>query len=435
MQTDSYLVEQSWDDVREQVNFLNPSLAQAIDTLSLTKNHVLYQVDYPFGFEIFQKGEFHFPHATNGSIGLAALPSTIQQQLDYLGAGMPLAMVLNRTLEEYYCLNGRIIPFSLIKAGELLGYKLFVSAENLYTPQEKLNCISAGARSIFFLPKITEHGAHQRLRKIFDVSADKPQNILQHWQIFRSLVNNPLSEEPWKLRLLIFGRQWLTFLKEGEVNALKLYLQQYHLEKTLFWRNEYLFRLLLLQLNRMQNMRINRYVLDTIYYLLQVSLGVLPGFDVALNEDSAPIHTIQKAYLEIYGLNYAPIMMQPAYFNYQHTQTPIYVSLQHNAALELNLRTTHKKTYFTELCEVAALFDKYIHLFTDRKLELHLPIIDELIKNVRFKYFHSHTDDYSQIRSTETLPATDPRFLSQYSDLPFPYKSHFLNGCIQLLRR
>jgi hypothetical protein len=208
-------------------------------------------------------------------------------------------------------------------------------------------------------------------------------------------------------------------------------LANHFLEKTSYWRNEYLMRLLYSQIHHHKNIRTTVHLSDTIRYLLQIALGVLPGFRPAQDESYGPIGAIQNAYYEVYGLKYAPILMQPDYFNMLKDSSPIYASLQHNCALELAQKTSRKKTALTDLYDLHAILKKYQAFLANNPLELSISALSHVGKHIEFGLFHSHTNDYPTIQNTLELPKIDNQFANAY-DLPFPQKSHFLNGCVQI---
>ncbi len=53
----------TWAQVRDLVNAANPSLAEIIDELKPSVKHTLIFASYPFGSNIFDKGELYIPMA------------------------------------------------------------------------------------------------------------------------------------------------------------------------------------------------------------------------------------------------------------------------------------------------------------------------------------------------------------------------------------
>ena len=54
-----------WQDINKAVAKLCPDFAKVINSISPDKSHYLYQISYPYGATILDKGTFQVPNSTN----------------------------------------------------------------------------------------------------------------------------------------------------------------------------------------------------------------------------------------------------------------------------------------------------------------------------------------------------------------------------------
>lgn len=432
--SENYLSEaHSWEKVRNDIKRLDPKLAGIIDEINPDDSHFFYPVDYTYGSEIVKDGFLQLP-TQKGLIKFPDLPTAVQKEFGYNGGSNPITFVLKNTCELFIILPNRIVPFSIASPGDLFGLTKIIDRQTSFYPDPEMRIwgLTAGARDIFLLPKITEHASHEKLRKKFHLNIDKPQDLLSQWQIFREIIKQDVKKSVWDTSLLLFNQAWFTHFDDPAWMPFNYYLQQKVINNTSFWRNEYLFRLMFSRIHHKFNINPTHHIADTVKYLIQVTLGVLPGFVPATDNSCAPIDIIQQVYMDVYNIPYAPTIMHPAYFSLKKESLPVYASLQHNGAIELSLKTSSKKTILTDLYEIYSLVQKYQTTMKQQENNLSISALTSLGSDIIFKFFHGHVEEYVNIISTEKLPTIDPRFTQQFPTMPFAYKSHFLNGCIQI---
>src|SRR3990167_11373570 len=118
-------------------------------------------------------------------------------------------MVLHNALEMFITLEDRVIPFSINKPGNIFGLWRVLDRPN----EEKLSHTSvfiwnmtAGARSMFMLPKVSEALAHNKLKQGLGIGIDKPRDLLDHWKVFREIAKQPEFTEDWYVEVLFFSK-------------------------------------------------------------------------------------------------------------------------------------------------------------------------------------------------------------------------------------
>src|SRR5579871_3844189 len=204
------LIQQlTWPEAREHVKQSNKSLAEIIDKISPNRNYLLYKVTYSFGDLIIKNGLLQLPQKKNCVQPLKDISDhEIKDKLSY--SSIPLFLTLKNCHEVFLDTGDRIIPLNLFNAGSLLG--LFESMDFLfnYKSNPRWN-VSAGARSLFMLPKISEMQGLKRLAKQYEIDSSNLQmvNFSDHWHVFKSIALHPTFTQSWQSEILIFSKEWL----------------------------------------------------------------------------------------------------------------------------------------------------------------------------------------------------------------------------------
>src|SRR5690349_11490610 len=130
----------------------------------------------------------------------------IRSDLSY--SPIPLSLLLNKNSEVFLQEAERTIPLNIIKPGQLFG--TFETLDFIFNkPSSALWNVSAGARSVFMLPKINESFSIKRLRNHYHLSLDTQLKYLtQHWQIFKEISHVPTFSSPWQSEVLFFTKPW-----------------------------------------------------------------------------------------------------------------------------------------------------------------------------------------------------------------------------------
>jgi len=425
----------TWEQVRSKVNQVNPTLCQIIDDLSPSKDLELFLVQLPFGQEPVQRGVLYLPDEQGNLVrhDNSKLDKKLQKLAYNLGSN-PVSLVLKNSLEVYLNMDNYTIPYVIVPEGALLSAWIILNPEKNLQPAFLWH-ISAGARSLFMLSKISLDRKHNRLAQYLDISLDKPENYADHGNVFQKIYKSENFKEDWHTEVLYFGKEWFDKLQDPAWMKFSKYLYESYWKNTEFWRNEFLWNLLFSMIQKERNLKPNPYVADTVKHLLTMSLGVYPGFAPAIDNSLAPISRLQKLYTEIYQLEYAPIIMCPTYFKRyyfksQKRNNNIYYSLAYPTTINFSPKSKRTANKITELKEIHHLLNKYLTSIKADDLNLSNTPLAKIPDSVEFNLYHT-SEISTNIDSSELLPQRDNNFLLNRHGV-FPDKSPFLRGCISI---
>ena len=160
----------------------------------------------------------------------------------------------------------------------------------------------------------------------------------------------------------------------------------------------------------------------------------MPGFQPAHDDSLGPITQIQQAYAEVYRIGrYEPIIMQPAFWEGENRNNPIYYSLQLPTSLEFSPKASRRATTISDLYDVNVLLKKYVAEIVSYDFKIQGTPLYDVAKNVDFSFYHNKKCNYKDIKESEDIQKTDPVFTAAKDR--FPKNSVFFNGCVQLSKK
>ena len=427
-----------WPDVRAKIAELNPELTGIIDRLD--PPYPLFKAAFPFGTEFVKQGKLYLPNQRGDFVPLTdpAISNELRKELGYNVGSNPVSMVLQKSVELFVSLDESMLPFffGLIPPGRLFSTSRVLSPLFSHQPAFLWN-ITAGARNIFMLPKISDTASYKRLRKEFHLQVDKPKGIVDHWELFKEIATHDNFHDPWAMEVLFFSKQWFEHLGDTAWVEFHRYILQVGWETTEFWRNRFIWDLMFSYIQRVRGIKPNPYVADTVKHLLSIAAGAIPGMAPATDDSSAPISGLQRVFKDIYNLeNYLPIILQSKVFSLYEPCSPIYYSLQYPTTLEFSSKLSDNTSALSDLYDVKSLLEKYLHSLRTGGLNIeHTPLAD-IPRLVRFDYFHSDNNEgkYRDIQPTQNIPLGDACFASikGMKQAAFPLQSTFVRGCIRI---
>jgi hypothetical protein len=169
--------------------------------------------------------------------------------------------------------------------------------------------------------------------------------------------------------------------------------------------------------------------------LFMLAGSMITGFKPAINDDSAPISSLNQAYTEIYNKGEeqknSAVIMEPTRISSKDF-SPIYYSINHSPFSQSYLESSHKKSQISLLEEMRRIIEDYSKAILTNKPDAQF--LYDVIQNTIFSYYHSDPSlDYPKIYNAKQLPEEDTRFIhNQHGE--FPYSSAFLRGCIKISR-
>lgn len=438
----AFMEELTWEQVRNDVIKVNPEFAAVVDKLSPGKEYTVFKATYPYGSEILKKGDLYLPNSSGELVSLKdhSISQHVKDSLDYNLESNPVTLVLKNSVELFLSLEDRTIPFyGLISPGKLFGLWRILSLHVTQQPKFIWD-LTAGARSLFMLPKISEANRHNKLKKIFHLNSDTPKTFLDHWAVFKEIANHPDFSEPWFTEVLFFSKNWFQHFNNETWLSLNHNLLRLAWEGSELWRNQFVWDLIFSLIQKRKNIKPNPYAVSTVKHLIAIGVGSLPGFAAAIDNLAAPINGLQKVYTDIYNLkNYAPIIMQPKMFSmYDDNSTPVYYSLQFPSSMEFSPKTRDRSSVITDLYEIRSLFSKYLLGIKDDQLNIQGTLFADLLTNISFDFFHSEGERYFGIKSNNNIQTADPSFnyvMSNFKKEKFPVNNGFMRGVIRIARK
>lgn len=404
-----------WSDVREAVQKVNPRLVNIIDNLKLSPQHKLIKATYAFGDLIVKEGHLCLP----------IQESKLYTQLNY--SPIPLSLLLNKSSEVFVQNHDSALPLNRLQPGNFFGTFEAVNFM-MHKPAASIWHVSAGARSIFMLPKISDLSGIKRLRAHYPIAHNLHlRSLSDHWSLFRQITQKPLFDFDWKSEVLFFPKVWL-------INKSPAWYPFYNLMWEAMWnqaqyamtdfnfRNEWQSCLTIIDQKRLKP---SPYIMDTVKHLLHIIRGVATFFSPTANSEiSVPLSELQHAFTDIYRLeHYQPTIMSPALFNIDEPSIGYY-SLAFPALIS-GAHPVKSASFMPDL--------KMIKLIMDYLSE-NSPALSPLAQTL-LGYFHSAKDKFQDVLLSTEIPNRDLDFIQEYDKFPdrrFCAASPFWRGCIQI---
>jgi len=426
----------TWKDVRDSVHKVNPDFAKQVDAVSPSKEFTVYRVRYSFGQYILKNGTLQLPLEKTGelvSIGDNRLSKKINQDLGYT-PNMPIGVVLHNTCELFWDIDGGIIPTIFMLSGRIFALWVMLQEPGTSAHTGRMWQITAGARSLVMLPKISDAVAFERLRKDYNLYIGKPRNLLEHWQIFKALVDSPSFGNTWETEVLYFSKKWWEQISDSAWLPLRAFLLETAWKDTSFLRDRQVLEFAFSKAQIEKNLRPDPHNLSTAMHILFIAYNAYLGFKIATNDEAGPICKLQKVFLETYQLKFAPTIVQPAILQNVCKRNPVYYSLGFPTKVVFSSRK--KSTKYTDLKELENIIRTICAYIQEDQLGLKDTPIYRVVTDFEFKFFsYTHTASEPFLFETGQLPAFDLRLaadLKRFPDKPFSVLNPFVNGLVSI---
>ncbi|WP_233586474.1 hypothetical protein [Legionella sp. km772] len=339
-------------------------------------------------------------------------------------------MVLEKNLEMFIEFKGKSSTYKVYGEGELLGVSVSSSHLTQHQPADILQ-ISSGARNAFLLCPIADARPHHSIEKYFNRQIPKPEDLGEHYNTFKELCN--ASGCKWRSKLLVFPMELARQIKENKLPKISNLIKEYDSKQIEYYANTPFYNYLMTYI-KANNDQIsqNIFVNDVLKQLIDIGVGQLPGYGLAVDNNLIPVDFISEVYRDIYKSKYTPLIMVPTHFD-KGRNNPIFYSIlkeemafrpssfsnkpqrceliyntYHQYAEEIKKLGISKNTHFYE-----AATNLDLTLFNEKKVQVP-PNLFKIPKDCIFDY--------------------DPRFLAiserlGYARSLFPSKTTFLIGC------
>jgi len=432
----------TWKDGgRDVISKVNPVLTEIIDKIDPSTEHLLVKVSYPFGSEILKNGILHLPNDNEGftSFSDSSFDPDLKELFAYNLGANPVAVLLKNTAELFLDLGDRIIPFSIISPGKIFGTWKVLDDKISHCPATFVWGLTAGARSVFMLQKISETGGYNRLKNRLDINTDKARNLLDHWRVFKEIAHSDFFGNPWEVEVAFFSGNWFTHKHDSAWNEFNYYLMQTAWDGSCYWRNQFIWGIIFSTIQKelaKLNIKPSIYMFSLVKQLLLVGTGAVLGFQPAIDDFLAPIRKLQEIFTDIYDLKHcAPIIMQPANFKLHNSRCrPVYYSLQHLSSIEFAAKSNEKTSTLEDLYYLRRYLRKCINEIVQDKFNIETTPLYEVVRTVEYNFYHNNAGRYKEIQDSKTIPIGDKVFQSIMEEYKgnFPKNSAFFNGCIKI---
>ena len=426
----------TWPDIREAISQVNQDFAEHVDALNPGKDFQLLCARYYYGEPILENGVLQIPskHGLK-PLSESGLDAKLIDSLSY--SHIPMGLALNNSVELFLDTESNPLPFSLISAGKIFALWTVLDTQASAHDGPIWN-MTAGARSLFLLPKISNVHKFRRLAKEFNLSSSAPKEHADHFYIFKELSNRVPLEKRWYTDIVFFTHDWLAANTTAS-KLFSLYLHERVFHSTAHLRNDIVFKHVLSCAIRDAFQKPSPFVVDTIEHLIAIGNGFYPGFNFVDQEYAGPLEMLEDTFSELYDMPYAPTFMCPTYFN-QQTKKTCYYSLQKPTLVSFSPKSNQSHTGLDTLKELQHIMAKIKpRIANNTRLPRGGPILNWANTTV-YDYYHANmpleqnSADH-MIRSTAHLLEHDAslkKMMSYYPDKEFCYSGSFLRGCIKI---
>jgi len=423
-----------WGDVRGEVK--NVELVRIIDDLDPSKRFKLLRLEYPYGATIVHAGKLQIPLGDGNYAPLedARIPAHVREMLAY--STIPLGLLLDKDSEVFVTINQRIAPLNVLRTGQLFG--LFETLSTISKSPEALPVWSvfAGARSAFMVPKITDTVSHRRLRSEFGLSMDPPKNPLDHYNIFAAINQCQPLERRWYSRILLFSNDWFqNHCQDLAWLSFQNYLFKLGWAQTKFNFDDTSRQMLweaLASAIAARRLKPRPYLIDTVKHLISISMGAVPGFQIADERETLlPTQCIEEAYLDIYDLDYLPILIYPRILRDDYRRTHAYYFMTLPTLIEGCPTQRGTPSFIMDLRDIKNIIETP---GSSIKIQNRFHLFD-IMNHAHYTYFHPELDQLGEIRPTSEITQDDEQlshYIQKYKNKSFPLNTPLMCGCIKI---
>jgi hypothetical protein len=337
-------------------------------------------------------------------------------------------VVLSKPLEQFFSLPSRIISLNIFTPGSIIQLpqcqRAFAGDFDL--PWQ----LSAGMRTLFLLPKITDNMGYNRLRLAYQLTSMKPlRNLYDQWHLFRQIAQHADIAQSWRAKvLLVSKRSVLTEKAEALWQTVQHYVQKDQSKLLVENSRSIAFDIVwqrFLEVVDPRRFKLKPHLVETIKYLYAMCTGAAPGFIPASCQDSvAPISDLRQAFTEVYKLrNYVPTFLHLSFVNI-HIPKMLYYSLAVPQLINYPANHMMVPTSQRELFELKQTIEVI-------KKHIHSPVFEQY----QLKFFHVAGNEALGLEPSVHVPEEDPRFFAgneNQSNREFCASSIFWRGCLRL---
>ncbi|AIT09358.1 hypothetical protein LO80_04830 [Candidatus Francisella endociliophora] len=422
----------SWQEAQSVISKVNPDLAKVIDEIAPNESCKFFKTTYHFGDDIVKNGELHIPFKGElHPISATSLPASIVNELSY--SNIPVGLPVDKNIEIYFEDSRGVVPYDNCVPGSLFSMRSLFSHD--YNHQEFTQTwnISAGARSLYLLPKISDTRSFNRLKRAFSPNIAKAKDMFGQWDIFKLISENSDDKGKWTVDVYFFTKDWFDEAKNANLSILKLYFYDYMWPFFSRIGNSISFKYNFSNILIDESMSVNSYILDTLYHLYSIRHNIFPGFGIA-NNLSAPIDTFERALIDIYQISDIPIFMAPKYLN-EDDNNSVYYSLKIPCLMDLSSRRkVSRKTDMLDLLDLINKFSSRVNSISGSgSCE---KTLKDFVINTQYDFIHGDGDDgddkFKPISNVYKEDKYLANYMQKYPSLKISERASFLRGSIKI---
>ena len=425
----------TWADFRPQMDLLNSALSRILLDLCPPDSHQLYVVTYRFGDLIVKDDQLQLPMGDNGElqpITASGVDPNLREDISHC-----VGFSIDNQVEAFTQCGDYVRSLTgLLPAGTILPYpnpnKESTSLYH-YLPMN----ISAGARNIFMLPKVSREKSHRCLFHDLQSPTETPTDPLEQWHTFRLIANRPELSDPWQCTMVFFSKEWFSDLRDPTWQAFNDYVNQTHLPMQAFLQNRLEWDLLFSTMAEKRNAK--PYDNSIVKQVFAIAAGGAVGFIPAVDNTAAPVDLIQQSYIENYGLEeYMPTMLYAKCYNIEENekQIPVYYSLSMHSATDFLPRPNKQENLSEALYKAHLCLKHYQNQLENMTSLPENSIPKKILKKVKMQFYHHNFVSKREIRNLEQLLLDNPRFnqvLADCQNKQFAMSNKFTRSCIALM--
>jgi hypothetical protein len=430
----------TWEKIRERVKRVEPTFCALIDEVSPDESFPLYLLYFSYGQ---LKGDTICPFlpGCDGVIyplNSTELPKEIIDDLGYGLGSCPMGMYLDKYFEYYIDIPALklTLPRIIRGPGDIFPLSAIFKHKNNrnYAPNGIMSVMS-GSRSVFMLPHIGSKNHYERLQYDFNLSCSRPQNLYDHFNIFKELVD----KSTWRSCLIYFSKKWVDKITNDPAwSKVKMYLYDLLMEHYAPEHNKNLLDSVFSYIQFDKNLKPNPYLADTARHIINTAIGTVPGYVPASNEDFLPVAEIEKAFIESYGMKkYFPTILHPEHFIVEKNPLPIYYSLQYPSTHNFSPKSRSASSMLVEMRELSVLLNVFLQEISKENSACYGTIFNKIAKDVDITCIHNQNDKKNLIKESDYIEKNDPRFTNNFSypcveEQKFAADGKFFRGCISI---
>jgi hypothetical protein len=430
----------TWGDVREKVIGLNPFIGNEIDAIPNAQQFKVLSVRYPFGAKIIDKGSFYLCiDGESVPFNSDLVPQQVRNILNYKWEGMPFGIVVKNSTESFIDHSRHVVPFYIKLPG-----KTFALLSIFNNPHfiASLRSEVAGCRSLLMLPKITDSEGLRRLKNRYRIQFDEPNDLSDHWGLFKKLMDSPAMESTWYAELLYFSYEFIEGLSATLAFREKLLTNVWEVSSFTLNLKTYDFIWSVVINKIIQEDRLPKavlqdpFIIQTAKHLLKIACREVPGFIPATTDLAGPVKTLTEVFLNDYKLRgKLPTFMQLGIYN---GIEPVYYTLsRHTFAHDVPTLSYKRQTVMDlkHIQQIIAYFRDFV-LRDEGEHPLQNTALYRILLETEFSFFHPKADMSGLESDINLLRLDDRRFNYQpfvmKNDCEFAAASIFFHGCIRI---